>query len=216
MKTVPNRTDIAAYFDFDGTITSEDTLLSFLIHCIGWFRVMINLPRILPNITLYLLRIITNEKAKERILIILLKGSSFTSLDKKARSFAYNHISKYIKPDVFAKLEYHKEHGHKVIIISANLAMYLRHWATMHKIDGVIATEIEFVNDIATGRLATPNCYGEQKVLRLKQYLAENNITFGYSYGYGNSKGDHELLDYVNEGYIVEGEEFSQWKEPHE
>ncbi|HLX53978.1 MAG TPA: hypothetical protein VKR58_08550, partial [Aquella sp.] len=91
MKTVPNRTDIAAYFDFDGTITSEDTLLSFLIHCIGWFRVMINLPRILPNITLYLLRIITNEKAKERILIILLKGSSFTSLDKKARSFAYNH-----------------------------------------------------------------------------------------------------------------------------
>ncbi|HLX52414.1 MAG TPA: HAD-IB family phosphatase, partial [Aquella sp.] len=126
------------------------------------------------------------------------------------------HISKYIKPDVFAKLEYHKEHGHKVIIISANLAMYLRHWATMHKIDGVIATEIEFVNDIATGRLATPNCYGEQKVLRLKQYLAENNITFGYSYGYGNSKGDHELLDYVNEGYIVEGEEFSQWKEPHE
>jgi|GEM_PF-2387822 len=211
-----NRHGIVAYFDFDGTLTSEDTLLSFLLHCVGWFRILLNLPRILPNVVLYVLRIITNEKAKERILIIALKGRSYTHLDKKAKSFAYNHISKYIKPEIFAKLEYHKEHGHKVIIVSANLAMYLRYWASIHKIDHVIATEMEFVNDIATGRLATHNCYGEQKVLRLKQYLAEENLNFSYSYGYGNSRGDHELLDYVNEGYMVVGEEFNQWKEPHE
>lgn len=212
MQKVSNGLNIVAYFDFDGTLTTEDTLLSFLIHCVGWIKFFVNLPRIIPHITLYLLKIITNEQAKERILIILLKGVSYTDLDKKAKSFAYGHISKFIKPDIFAKLEYHKEHGHKVILISANLAIYLKYWAIRHKIDGVIATEIEFVNNIATGALASPNCYGEQKVLRLKHYLVENCLNFNYSYGYGNSRGDHELLDYVNEGYLVEGEEFRQWK----
>jgi phosphatidylglycerophosphatase C len=206
------RLNIAAYFDFDGTITSEDTLLPFLIHCVGWFKIFIKLPRILPNIALYLLRIISNEKVKERVLVILLKGYSFTNLDKKAKSFAYTHISKYIKPEVFAKLEYHIEHGHRVVIVSANLALYLRHWISIHKVGDVIATEIEFVNDVATGYLATPNCYGEQKVVRLKQYLADKGLDFGYSYGYGNSRGDHELLDYVNEGYMVEGDEFRAWE----
>ncbi|MCC2626026.1 MAG: family hydrolase [Burkholderiales bacterium] len=207
-----NRLNIAAYFDFDGTITTEDTLLPFLVHCVGWSRILLNMPRIAPNIILYILRIIDNEKAKERILIILLKGYSFTNLDKKAKSFAYTHISKYIKPEVFAKLEYHIEHRHKVVIISANLAIYLRHWIDIHKIGDVIATELEFVNGTATGKLATRNCYGEQKVIRLEQYLTEKGLNFDYSYGYGNSRGDHELLDYVNEGYMIKGDEFSKWE----
>lgn len=202
---------IAAFFDFDGTITNKDTLAPFLIHCVGWVKFIINLPRILPNIILYLLHVITNEEAKQRTLIILLKGRTLADINNRAKSFAYCCVSKYIKPEIFAKLEYHKEHGHKVILISANLAIYLRYWATLHEIDGVIATEIEFVDGIATGRLATRNCYAEQKVLRLKQYLEEYDTTFDYSYGYGDSKGDYELLEYVNEGYFVDGEEFSSF-----
>lgn len=199
-------TDIVAYFDFDGTLTTRDTLLLFLIHCVGAMRLIINLPLILPNIILYLTRIITNEEAKERILTILLKNRSFADLDHYARSFAYSKISQYINPEIFAKLEYHKEHGHKVIIISANLAIYLRYWVAMHKLDGVIATEIEFVNNIATGHLATRNCYGEHKVTRLSQYLAQTGLKFSYSYAYGNSRGDYELLNHVDEGYWVEGD----------
>ncbi|MCE3268881.1 MAG: family hydrolase [Burkholderiales bacterium] len=204
--------DIAAYFDFDGTLSSKDTLFSFLVYCVGWGEFILNLPKILPNLILYLLGIINNEMVKERILIILFKGKSFTALDKKAKSFAYGYISKFIKPEVFAKLEYHKEHGHKVILISANLAIYLKYWAARHKIDGVIATEIEFIDNIATGALATPNCYAKEKVKRLEQYLKQEGLKFSYSYGYGNSRGDFELLDYVNEGYLVNGIEFQEWK----
>lgn len=207
--------NIAAYFDFDGTLTFKDTLVPFLIHCVGWAKFIISLPCILPYVILYLLNMITNEEAKQRTITVLLKGRTFADIEKQAMSFAYGHISKYIKPQIFARLEYHKEHGHKVILISANLAIYLRYWAIIHKIDGVIGTEIEFVDNIANGKLATRNCYGIHKLLRLRQYLEENKIDFTYSYGYGNSRGDFELLDYVNEGYWVDGEELSLWSGRH-
>lgn len=208
----------AAYFDFDGTLTTKDTLLPFLIHCVGWLKFILNLHRTLPVAVLYLLKIITNEVAKERTLIILLKGYPLSYLDNKAKSFAYSKITRYIRPDVFAKMEYHREHGHKVILISANLAVYLNYWAQLHSLDGVVATEIEFINNVASGRLATHNCYGAQKVLRLKRYLEENNLSFGYTYGYGNSKGDYELLEYVDEAYWVDSENFIPWpgRNPHD
>lgn len=202
---------IVAYFDFDGTLTTRDTLVSFLIHSVGLFTFIIKLPRILPNVILYLFSIITNEEVKQRTLTILVRGKSFQDLDRSAKSFAYGSLSRYIKPEIFAKLEYHKEHKHKVILVSANLAIYLRYWATLHELDGVIATEIEFENDIATGRLATRNCYAQHKTLRINEYLKRENQRFSYSYGYGNSKGDFPLLDYVNEGYLVNGSEFIRW-----
>jgi phosphatidylglycerophosphatase C len=203
---------IVAYFDFDGTLTTKDTLVPFLIHCVGWPRFLLNLPRILPWAILYLSRIINNEVTKQKTLTILLKGRTFYDIDKSAKSFAYAKLSKYIQPEIFAKLEYHKEHRHQVILVSANLAIYLRYWATMHKLDEVIGTEIEFINNIATGNLATSNCYGEHKVIRINEYLGESHLSFNYSYAYGNSKGDYELLDYVNEGYWVEDGEFRRWE----
>jgi phosphatidylglycerophosphatase C len=163
-----------------------------------------------------LLNVITNEELKERTLTTLLKGYSFATLNKYAKSFAYAYIRDYINPHVFAKLEYHKEHGHKIILVSANLAIYLRHFVSLYQIDGLIATEIEFVECVATGKLATPNCYGAQKVIRICQYLEKNNLQFDYSYGYGNSRGDYELLHYVDEGYMVAGEEFNEWVHDYE
>lgn len=203
--------DIVAYFDFDGTLTTKDTLLPFLIYCVKWPIFLIKAPLLFPTLVLYVFKIITNEEAKQRTLIILLKGYSFKKIDKLAQKFAQNKLSKYIKPEVFAKLEYHKEHAHQIILVSANLAVYLRYLAQIYKLDGVIATEIEFIDNIATGRLATPNCYGLQKTIRINEYLVSNNLKYSYRYAYGNSPGDYELLDYVDEGYWVEGILFKSW-----
>lgn len=203
---------IVAYFDFDGTVTTKDTLVPFLFYVAGTWKFMLNLPYLTMVLAQYRLNIITNEQAKERALTILLKGYTFEYIDKLANSFVHNSLRKYIKAEIFHKIEYHKEHGHKVILISANLGIYLRHWVKQYHVDGVISTEIQFINNIATGKLATENCYGKQKVLRLKQYLLSTKQKFDYSYGYGDSRGDYDLLDYVDEGYLINGVDFKSWK----
>ena len=207
---------VVAYFDFDGTLTRCDTLFSFLIHCAGPCRFILKLPLILPIFSLSIIKVINNATAKEKILNILFKGKKEHYIEKKAKSFAEDKIDKFIKPEVFAKLEYHHEHNHKIIIISANLAVYLRYWASRHQISSVIATELSFQDGRFTGQLATPNCYGREKVCRLEKYLNESKEKFSYSYAYGDSRGDYELLDFVDEGYWISGDVITPWKKDYE
>lgn len=204
---------IVAYFDFDGTITRRDTFLPFLIFVVGWFGFLRKSPQALIIAILYGLRVIKNNEAKQRTLTLYVKGYSFDQLDSKARDFAITKLNSYIKPEIFSKLEYHKEHKHSIIIISANLELYLKYWVKLHNLDGLIATEIEFINNICTGKLKTKNCYGQEKVIRLLDYLQHNNQKYIYSYAYGNSRGDYELLTYVNEAYWVDGTSMISWQE---
>ncbi|MFN7093834.1 MAG: HAD-IB family hydrolase [Burkholderiales bacterium] len=206
-----DNSNIVAYFDFDGTITTKDTLLPFLKYTVGRLKFILKLPLVMPIGLLYLLKLITNEQAKQMTLTVMLKGYTQEELTQKSQSFAEEKLNRLIKPEVYNKLEYHLEHGHKVVLVSANLAIYLRYWAKLHQLYAVIATEIEFVNGNCSGRLATRNCYGPHKVTRINQYLATTGAKFSYSYGYGNSRGDYELLDYVNKAYWIKGKNILSW-----
>lgn len=207
-----NKQRIAAYFDFDGTITTRDTLLPFLIFAVGWGRFLLNLPKLLPIVILYCLRIISNEEAKQRTLTILLSGMKEYYLEHKAKSFALTQLHKYIKPVVYAKLEWHREHGHDLIIVSANLEVYLKYWVKFHKLNHLIGTKLEIdQHGFVTGKLTTRNCYGPQKTIRIADYFQKHNLAYCYSYGYGNSAGDYELLEYVNEPFWVNGDYIAQW-----
>ncbi len=206
-----NPKHIVAYFDFDGTITNRDTFLPYLYYVVGFWTFFTKLYCLIPILLLYGFKVITNEEAKQKTLTVLLKGFSEDLLDKKARVFARKTLDSYIMPEVYTKLEYHLEHGHSIVLVSANLALYLNYWARRHNLDHVIATEIEFVNGICTGKLKTRNCYGPQKVLRIHEYLNTLSSKFCYSYGYGNSRGDYELLNFVDEGYFVSGQDITLW-----
>ena len=205
--------DIVAYFDFDGTITSHDTLIPFVLYVIGLPAFLFKLPQALIISFLYICKYIDNENAKQRFLTLTLRGRTHAQLELCAKNFALTKLDKYIKPEIYAKLEYHIEHWHRIILVSANLGIYLRYWVKKHNLIDVIATEIEFVDDIATGKLATRNCYGEQKIKRLMEYLAVKSLKFAYSYGYGNSAGDYALLKYVDEAYWVTDGSLISWED---
>lgn len=206
---------IVAYFDFDGTLTTKDTLIPFLIFLVGWCKFLANLPHLLFIVLRYYLRLITNEQAKEETLTLLVFGMKEYLIEHRAKSFALTKLNKYIKPEVYSKIEWHREHGHKIVLVSANLAVYLRYWACFHKLDGVIATEVAVHRGRLTGKLLTPNCYGAEKVRRIHQYLKDEGLEFCYSYGYGNSAGDYELLEYCDEPFWVSGNCVEYWKGLH-
>jgi phosphatidylglycerophosphatase C len=203
--------DIVAYFDFDGTITTRDTLVPYILHVTGYMKFIFKAPFILFITVTYLCGMITNEEAKEKFLTLMIKGISRNDLEKKAREFALLKLDKYINTNIYNKLEYHAEHKHSIVIVSANLAIYLRYWVKKHYLSGVIATEIDFNNNFATGKLKTKNCYGIEKVNRIKAYMQDHNKNYAYSYGYGNSKGDYELLEFVNEPYYIVGNFINDW-----
>lgn len=48
-------------------------------------------------------------------------------------------------------------------------------------------------NSHLTGKFATPNCYGMEKVVRLKKEIEDYSLTV-----YGDSRGDKELMEIAN------------------
>ena len=62
-----------------------------------------------------------------------------------------------------------------------------------------LATELELAEGLYTGRFATPNCKGAEKVLRLDLALPEWRMVT--TYGYGDSASDRDFLALCTKHY---------------
>jgi phosphatidylglycerophosphatase C len=211
-----------AFFDFDGTISTQDTFFSFIMFVADQTRTFLKLwlfsPYFLCLLFLYMIKVISNHTIKQKIMIVMLHGISEEEIERIAQEFVAIKLEKYIKPEIFSLVQKHLDLNHNVIIVSANLDIFLTYWARKYGITAVISTQLETadagISPYLTGRILGKNCYGAEKVRRVKEYLDAKHIFINqlYSYGYGDSKGDYELLNFVNEGFWVDGIIVTKWQ----
>ena len=64
----------------------------------------------------------------------------------------------------------------------------------------VLGTQIEVKDGLVTGRFLTKNCYGAEKVARLKKVLTKSRDQYEII-AFGDSLGDKEMLEYADKGY---------------
>jgi len=65
----------------------------------------------------------------------------------------------------------------------------------------VLGTQIDVRNGRLTGKFLTPNCYGAEKVNRVKAVLKQPREHY-YIVAFGDSRGDKELLTYADEAHF--------------
>ncbi len=183
---------VVAAFDFDGTLTRRDSLLPFLWYVAGPLSFAWNTLVLLPTLVRYAAGTLDNGPAKERVLRQFLQGRSVDDLRTRAEQFADDTIPSLLDPEAIQRLRWHQRQGHRVVLVSASVELYLRPWADAMGLDGVIGTRLAVEGGRFTGAFATPNCYGPEKVRRLD---AEGpSLQDATMYAYGNSRGDRELL----------------------
>jgi hypothetical protein len=85
-----------------------------------------------------------------------------------ANEYSLVHIDKILRPKAIEKINWHKNQGHKVVIVSASIDCWLRPWCEKNGLE-LIATKLEIKDDIVTGKLLSKNCYGVEKVNRIKE-----------------------------------------------
>lgn len=193
---------VVAAFDFDGTLTRRDTLMPFLARGMGWPRFLWALLRCSPWLAGYALRLVPNHVAKGKLMQATLAGRSLAEMaDWTARWLAHDFPGQ-LREDAMARLAWHREAGHCCVMVSASPDIYLQVVARQLEFDALLCTEMEVVGEgesaHLTGRMRTPNCHGEQKVLRLKAWAVER---FGATaldgvtlYAYGDTSGDKPML----------------------
>lgn len=191
---------VVAAFDFDGTLTRRDTLLPFLLHALGAAAVTRHALVLSPTLAGYVLGLIANHVAKERVLVRCFAGMKGKILQQHGESFASYVLPGLLRYESMQRYAWHKQQGHRCVVISASLELYVRPWANGAGFDDVIATQLETSEDgRCTGKILGANCFGIEKVNRLRVLLGERQ---GYTlYAYGDSRGDRELLSFADYAY---------------
>lgn len=195
-------------FDFDGTLTSSDTLLSFIRYACGPWRFFLGFLLFSPLLVLMKLGLYSNYRVKQRVFSWYFRGMTKDDFDRTCRKFAHDKDF-LMRPKAFEKLIDLFSTGENICVVSASIDNWVRPFfdffsrysnSDFH----VLCTQIEVdANGIITGRFLTNNCYGQEKVERLCQefpMLREHREIFHIE-AYGDSRGDKELLAFADEAH---------------
>lgn len=189
-----------AAFDFDGTISRRDTLLGFLVEVGGRATVASALARSAVDLLAGLRDDVRRDAAKADVLRRVLGGQRLANVEAAGRRYAEK-VSPTFRPSTLDELRRHREQGHETVIVSASLVYYLRPIAESIGVDHVIAVEMEIDDSgVLTGALVSPNVRGEQKAVRLREWLAATGDAPAGDgvdvelWAYGDSSGDEALL----------------------
>ncbi|WP_287495771.1 HAD-IB family hydrolase [Pandoraea sp. CB10b_02] len=192
---------IVAAFDFDGTISTTDSLRVFVRTTVGTPRFVAGALRASPWLIGAALRLVDRGTAKAAFLRACFGARTRTQLEADAQRFAAQHLPALIRPEMLSRLRQHRAHGHRIVLVSASPGLYLRLWAAPLGFDAVLSTELAFdAHDRFTGEFARPNCWGPEKIRRLEEWwrAAPPRVLFVY----GDSRGDREMAERADYAWI--------------
>lgn len=183
-------------FDFDGTLTTRDTLFAFIRHAKGTAALAWGLLVHVPMLVAMKMGLYNNGKAKERLLGWFFKGTAEQEFEAMCRHFAAD--SAYLlRPAAVDAISEAVSEGCRVVVVSASIDRWVRpFFSNMPQVE-VTGTQMEVRNGKLTGRFLGENCYGPQKVEKLRALLG--NRSHYHLTSFGDSRGDRELLAYADE-----------------
>lgn len=198
---MPQDSAVVAAFDFDGTISTGDTFFPFLLYAFGTVRVY---PALVGGLV-ELLQFNADQSVRDRLKASLVRrlfgGAPPGPLEAAAEEYARRVLGSRLRPGALERIRWHREQGHRLIMVSASLDIYLKHIAFALGFGELLCTRLDATGDaFFSGKLAGANCRGAEKVRRLAGLLGD--LPQYYVYAYGDSAGDREMLAMATEKYF--------------
>ena len=190
-------------FDFDGTITSADTLLCFIRYACGTWNFLLGFFIHSPWLILMKLHLYPNYLAKQRVFAWFFKGMKIEEFNDLCHRFAEDNRS-LIRPKALNMLKRLFRDGTDILIVSASVDNWVLPFFEDYAADSlsyfsVVGTKVEVRGGRLTGRFLTYNCYGAEKVRRIMR-IYPNAEEYEFI-AFGDSRGDREMLAFADESY---------------
>ncbi len=180
-----------AFFDFDGTITTHDTLLEVIKFHKGSFRFYLGFIINAPYLLAYKAGIISNQTAKEKVLHYFFGGMQLPAFQQQCDAFAGTAMRSFIRPKAMEEIQRLKAAGTVVVIVTASAENWLHQWCLANNLS-LLGTKLEAVNGRLTGKIDGRNCHGEEKVHRIRTGFDLSQ--YDEIFCYGDTKGDKPML----------------------
>ena len=181
-----------AFFDFDGTITTRDSLLEFIKFAKGAPAFYTGFLYNIFYLLAYKIKLISNQAAKEKVLSYFFKGEKLVEFNKLATNFSETLIPSLLRPKAQEEICRLQKKDFVIVIVSASPENWLTQWCQKNNLE-LIASRLEVKEDKITGRLIGKNCHGEEKVRRILEKYTLND--YDEILAYGDSSGDRPMLN---------------------
>lgn len=182
-------------FDFDGTLTTRDTLVEFIRYACGNRAFCWGFLRYSPLLILMKLGNYPNWKVKQQVFSYFFKGMPYKEFAQLGRLFALDN-KHLLRPKGVEMVKKAQAEEAEVLIVSASIDNWVQPFFPEVR---VVGTQVEVKDGHLTGRFLTKNCYGQEKVdriLAIYRHRQEYELI-----AFGDSRGDKELLAFADEAH---------------
>jgi phosphatidylglycerophosphatase C len=184
-------------FDFDGTLTTKDTLFDFLQVSFP-FKYKKVFIKFIPLFILVRFKILDAGNIKQRFISQFLKGKTRSEIEELAQYYFECRKNTIIRPKALEYMRALSNEPNKYVV-TASLDIWVKPFAKYLGMR-LISTEAEFIDEVFSGKFATLNCNYEQKVVRI---ISEIQLTkFNKIFAFGDSKGDKNMLELATDPFF--------------
>jgi HAD superfamily hydrolase (TIGR01490 family) len=181
-------------FDFDGTLTTHDTLFLFL-KFYNKKRYYVQYIKHIPLFLLCKLKIIPAEHTKKNFIRSILGGVLKEQLQEKASDFFREKHAIICREKAVGYIENIDRSETDCFMVTASLDIWVKPFSDHFNME-LVSTEAKYENNIFTGDFSTKNCTGKEKVIRIKQAIVGKK--YKQTVAFGDSDGDREMMAWAD------------------
>ena len=184
-------------FDFDGTLTTKDTLMVFIRYYAGLPKMILGFLVLSPVLIAYKLRLMNNQTAKELVMKFFFGKSLHAEFQESCDAFARTIIPGLIREKALETIHHYKEDNAEIAVVSASPENWVAPWCKEQSIV-CLSTRMQIADSRITGMIDGNNCYGSEKVRRIKEVF--DLSAYDEIIAYGDTSGDREMLAVAHHG----------------
>lgn len=187
-----------ALFDFDGTITTRETMPDFVRRSISRRRLLLGQLLLAPLVIGYKLGLVSGVLVRSAIVRFGYSGVSRARIEAAGRDFARDYLPNVLRPEAMQCIAWHKAQGNAVVVVSGGLDAYLIPWCKEHGLE-LICSSLQHRQGVLTGRYAGRQCVLAEKARQVgERYDLSSYATI---YAYGDTPEDRDLLGLASKQY---------------
>lgn len=187
-----------ALFDFDGTITSHETMPKFLLRSVSGYRLVIGWLLLAPLIFGYQLGLVSGTLIRRALVRFGYQGVPAAVVDAFGQDFAQNYLPTTLRTEAMQRIAWHKAQGHRVVVVSGGLDAYLRPWCDAQGLE-LLCSSLQSRDGVLTGHYEGQQCVLAEKARRVQQRY--DLASFAEIYAYGDTPEDQDLLGIASQKY---------------
>jgi putative phosphoserine phosphatase/1-acylglycerol-3-phosphate O-acyltransferase len=186
----PEGPDIGAFFDFDGTLISGYSAVTFIQEQVKRGNLSV---RELVELVGAMVSFGIGRMGFSAMMIAasqFLRGVREDSYANFGQELFESDIARLIYPESRALVQAHLAKGHTVAIITSATRYQVEPAARDLGIENVLFSELEVEKGYFTGKVIQPTCFGEGKVMAAESLAASRGVDLDKSFFYSDSDDD--------------------------